>query len=218
MSTSQQTKNEIVRALIVVASGLALLVDYCGFAAAAEWASESQILNALTPRSGIATRNLSGAPTQQDTKRQNFINGLRSSRTRSLTIDERQEVAAIAKERPSIDLDVYFDYNSAEIAAKSVPDLMNLGRALTNASLQGGVFLLSGHTDAKGGPEYNLQLSERRAQSVKAFLVQNFSIAGENLVATGYGKDQLKNPANPLAAENRRVQITNLETKQEAGK
>lgn len=217
MSRHQHTKNGIIRALMVVVSGLALLVD-CGFAVAAERASESQILNALTPRSGIATRNLSGAPAQQDPRRQSFINGLRSSRTRSLTLDERQEVAAIAKERPSIDLEIYFDYNSAEIAAKSVPDLMNLGRALNNASLQGGVFLLSGHTDAKGGSEYNLQLSERRAQSVKAFLVQKFSIAGENLVATGYGKDQLKNPANPFAAENRRVQVTNLETKQEAGK
>ena len=179
--------------------------------------ASSQILRALTPSS--KTRNLSAAPTQQNTKQQTFINSLRSpNKTRSLTLDERQEVAAIAKERPSIDLEIYFDFNSAEIASKAVPDLMSLGRALTDPGLTGGVFLLSGHTDAKGGPEYNLQLSERRAQSVKAFLIQNFSIANDSLVATGYGKDQLKNQANPFAAENRRVQVTNLQSKQEAGK
>jgi outer membrane protein OmpA-like peptidoglycan-associated protein len=203
-------------ALMVVASGLMLLAD-CGFAAAAERASESQILNALTPRAPV-TRNLSAAQTQQNTQQQSFINGLRTHKTRQLTLDERNEVATIAKDRPSIDLEIYFDYNSAEIASRSVPDLMNLGRALTNPSLQGAVFLLSGHTDAKGGQEYNQQLSERRAQSVRAFLAQNFSIPDDSLVATGYGKERLKNPANPFAAENRRVQVTNLQTKQEAGR
>jgi outer membrane protein OmpA-like peptidoglycan-associated protein len=216
MSTYQHTGNGIMRALMVVAGGFMLIVD-CGFAGAAERASESQILNALTPRSG-ATRNLSGAQTPQNIKQQSFINSLRSPKTRSLTLDERNEVAAIAKERPNIDLEIYFDYNSAAIASKAVPDLMNLGRALTNPSLQGGVFLLSGHTDAKGGQEYNQQLSERRAQAVREFLAQNFSIANDSLVATGYGKERLKNQANPFAAENRRVQVTNLQTKQEAGK
>ena len=216
MPSYQPTTNGILRALTVAASGL-LLFASCGLAAAAEKASESQILNALTPHSG-ATRNLSASPAPQNTQQQSFITSLRSPKTRSLTLDERNEVATIAKERPSIDLEIYFDYNSAEIASKAVPDLMSLGRALTNPNLQGGVFLLSGYTDAKGGQDYNLQLSERRAQSVKAFLVQNFSIPNDSLVATGYGKDHLKNTADPFAAENRRVQVTNLQSKQEAGK
>jgi outer membrane protein OmpA-like peptidoglycan-associated protein len=197
-----------------IAASVAALFTVCGAAIAAEPVSEGQILRALTPKS--LTRNLSGTKTPQEIQRQTFINSVRG-KTRSLSLDERAEVATIAKERPSIDLEIYFDYNSAEIANKAVPDLMNLGRALTNPALQGGVFLLSGHTDAKGGPEYNQGLSERRAQSVKTFLMKNFRIAGENLVAAGYGKDQLKNPANPFAPENRRVQVTNLQTKQEAG-
>lgn len=197
----------------IAACASALLVA-CGAALAAEPVSEGRILRALTPKS--LTRNLSGTKTPQEIQRQSFINSVRG-KTRSLSIDERTEVATIAKERPSIDLEIYFDYNSAEIANKAVPDLMNLGRALTNPALQGGVFLLSGHTDAKGGQDYNQGLSERRAQSVKTFLMQNFRIAGENLVAAGYGKEQLKNQANPFAPENRRVQVTNLQTKQEAG-
>lgn len=216
MATYRPNRSAIMRALMVVASGLGLFAGY-EFAVAAEAASEARILDALTPKA-VVTRNLSGAPAPQNVKQQGFINSLRSAKTRSLTLDERTEVAAIAKERPSIDLEIYFDYNSSAIASKAVPDLMSLGRALTNPGLQGGIFLLSGHTDAKGGQGYNLQLSERRAQSVKAFLVQNFSIPSDNLVATGYGKDQLKNPANPFAAENRRVQVTNLQSKLEAAK
>lgn len=215
MSTYQRPKLKIMLALMVVASGLLLLADG-GFTWAAEPASESQILNALKPRP--LTRSLTGTPTQKNTKQQSLINSLRSPKTRSLTVDERNEVAAIAKERPSIDLEIYFDFDSADIAAKAVPDLMNLGRALTNPELQGSVFLLGGHTDAKGGQEYNQRLSERRAQAVREFLIQNFRIAGDTLVAAGYGKEQLKNSADPFAAENRRVQVTNLQTKQEAGK
>jgi outer membrane protein OmpA-like peptidoglycan-associated protein len=197
----------------IVSCGAALFIA-CGLAIAAEPVSERQILRALTPKS--LTRNLSGSRTPQEIQRQTFITSVRG-KTRSLSLDERAEVAAIARERPSIDLEIYFDYNSAEIANKAVPDLMNLGRALTNPALQGGVFLLSGHTDAKGGQEYNQSLSERRSQSVKTFLMQNFRIPGENLVAAGYGKEQPKNQANPFAPENRRVQVTNLQTKQEAG-
>jgi outer membrane protein OmpA-like peptidoglycan-associated protein len=143
---------------------------------------------------------------------------LRSSKTRSLTGDERNELAAVAKERPSIDLEINFDYNSAEITSRAVADLVNLGRALTNSEIQGGVFLVGGHTDAKGGEEYNQRLSERRAQAVKDFLIRRFRIADDTLVTVGYGEEQLKNTADPYSGENRRVQITNLETKQEAGR
>lgn len=216
MSTYQHPKSGLMRALMAVAGGL-LLFAGCEFAGAAERASESQILNALKPPPLV--RSLTGAPAPKDVNRRKLINSLRaSSRTRSLTDTERSELAAVAQERPSIDLEIYFDYNSAEIASRAVPDLVNLGRALTNAELKGGVYLISGHTDAKGGEEYNQGLSERRAQSVKDYLIRRFRIADDTLVTAGYGEEQLKNSADPFAAENRRVQITNLETKQEAGR
>ncbi|MDE2380173.1 MAG: OmpA family protein [Bradyrhizobium sp.] len=200
--------------MTLVAGGL-LWFAGSGLASAAERPSEAQILNALRPPPLV--RSLSGTPEAKDIKRQNVINNLRaSSRTRSLTGDERNELAAVAGERPSIDLEIYFDYNSSEITSQASPDLVNLGRALTNADLKGGVYLISGHTDAKGGEEYNQRLSERRARAVKDFLVRRFQISDDTLVSAGYGKEQLKNKADPYAAENRRVQIMNLETKQEA--
>jgi len=104
---NQHTKNRIICALMLVASGFMFLTG-CGFAGAAEATSESQILRALTP--SAKTRDLSATPTPQDARRQSFIASLRSpNKTRSLTLDERQEVADIAKERPSIDLEIYFD-------------------------------------------------------------------------------------------------------------
>lgn len=215
MSRYQNPGNGFMRVLTSVAGGLALLAG-CGLAGAAERPSEAQILKAL--RAPPIARSLSGSAPPQDVRRQDFVKSLRTSKSRSLTDDQRSELASIAKERPSIDLEIYFDYNSSEIAARTVPDLVNLGRALSSADLKGGVYLIGGHTDAKGGDDYNQRLSERRAQSVKDFLVRRFQIADDTLVTAGYGEEQLKNTADPYAAENRRVQIINLETKQEAAR
>jgi outer membrane protein OmpA-like peptidoglycan-associated protein len=213
MSARRCTKIAATFASLLLAGGF-LLSTGAGPVAAAEKPSETQILNALKP--GAKTRGLTAAPAQQNVEEQRFIDSLRGIKTRSLTTDERRKVATIVKEKPSIDLEIYFNYNSAEITPKAVPDLMTLGRALTNPELRGSVFLVSGHTDAKGGDAYNQRLSERRAQAVKRFLVQRFHLPDDSLVTAGYGEEQLKDSANPYAGENRRVQIANLEARQKA--
>jgi outer membrane protein OmpA-like peptidoglycan-associated protein len=63
-----------------------------------------------------------------------------------------------------------------------------------------------GHADASGSDEVNRPLSLRRAEAVKAYLVQKGADAGM-LVAVGVGSSEPKNTANPYAAENRRVEI-----------
>ena len=118
---------------------------------------------------------------------------------------------------PSVDLVIFFDYKSAEITPSAEAALTPLGRALSDARLAGDKFLIAGHTDAKGGAEYNLTLSRERAEAVRQFLIDKFGIDGAKLVATGMGFKHLKNAKQPLAAENRRVQIVNL-SKDEAGK
>jgi outer membrane protein OmpA-like peptidoglycan-associated protein len=129
---------------------------------------------------------------------------------RGLSVGERQEVAAIAQARPAIDLTIYFDYNSAEVGPKAVPALVELGRALSSDALKGTRFLLAGHTDAKGSDTYNLKLSQRRADAIKQFLMTQFRVDEQRLLAIGYGKEQPKNTADPLADENRRVQVVNF--------
>jgi outer membrane protein OmpA-like peptidoglycan-associated protein len=130
---------------------------------------------------------------------------------RTITTDERRQVEVIVSQKPSIDLEVTFEYDSAAIGPKAAPTLVTLGRALGSAELKGAIFVIAGHTDAAGTDSYNQSLSERRAEAVKIFLTQQFKLSPDQLVAVGFGRTQLKNAANPLAAENRRVQIVNTE-------
>lgn len=111
---------------------------------------------------------------------------------------------------PSVDLEVYFDLASAAITPQATSDLSPLGRALADPRLADGVFLIAGHTDAQGPARYNLRLSQKRAESVRQHLISTFNIAPERLIAQGFGEERLKNPRNPAAAENRRVQIVNM--------
>lgn len=116
----------------------------------------------------------------------------------------------LAKERPSVSFEIYFDYNSAQLAPASFPTLIQLGQALTDQRLGKFRFLVAGHTDASGGREYNRRLSEQRAEAVSTFLITNFKVAAARVAPIGFGMEQLKDAANPLAGINRRVEVINL--------
>ena len=199
--------------LFAVIGGVALLAaSVPGYAV--EQPTESQILHALKPPAktrGLGLTRSIGDPKAANDRR--FIEGLRTRSARSLTVEEREKVAEIAKERPNINLEITFDYNSARVGPQAVPVLLALGRALSADELKGTVFLINGHTDGKGSVEYNQELSERRAEAVKHLLVEQFNLPPTTLVAVGYGKTQFKNAADPFAGENRRVQIVNTEVK-----
>jgi outer membrane protein OmpA-like peptidoglycan-associated protein len=176
--------------------------------------SADQILNALQPKP--VTRGLSAGP-QVDpaakAKEIGFVQTLRNRKTRSLSLGEREEIAEIASTKPNIDLDIQFDYNSAEISKTSLPSVQELGKALSNTSLRGSTFVVAGHTDAIGGEAYNQDLSERRADTIKRYLVDKYGLNGTDLVTVGYGKDKPKDPNAPMDPINRRVQVVNMDTK-----
>lgn len=117
---------------------------------------------------------------------------------------------AVAEPLPSVDLEVQFKYRSAVLTPEATELLVTLGRALTDERLAKQTFLVAGHTDGRGSDAYNMELSVARAETVRAFLVQHFSIAPERLRTEGHGFRQLKNARNPYARENRRVQVTNI--------
>jgi outer membrane protein OmpA-like peptidoglycan-associated protein len=169
--------------------------------------SAGDIANSLAPKH--LTRGLS-TPSPAAAQDQQFLDGLKNKTTRSITVEERNQVADIAKNKPAIDLEVNFAYNSAVVGAQAIDALTKLGAALRDPRLKGAMVLLAGHTDAKGGDSYNKDLSDRRADAVKQFLVTTFHLPAENLIAVGYGKERLKNAADPYAAENRRVQVVNM--------
>lgn len=144
-----------------------------------------------------------------------FVKSVRG-KTRSLSMGDRDHLAAIAANRPKIDLDINFDFDSAALTPRAEPQLHNLGKALTSDELAGSVIMLGGHTDGKGSDAYNHGLSERRAEAVKRFLIETYKIPAANLVSAGYGKEGYKNPSDPLAPENRRVEVVNMATKEHA--
>ena len=195
-------KLNLASACTVIMAGVALAAAN----AFAEEASSDQIVKALTTSKRV-TRHLTDAETAQD---KTFVDGLRKRSTRSLTLDDRSKITAIAEKKPSIDLEINFDFNSADIGQGAVPEVTALGQALSNDQLKGGTFILAGHTDAKGGDAYNQDLSIRRAEAVKQFLADKYKIDATNLIAVGYGKAQLKNASDPFGSENRRVQIINV--------
>ncbi|GLR92066.1 OmpA family protein [Bradyrhizobium iriomotense] len=183
--------------------------------------TEDQIVRALAPPKKPLTRGLSigpqadPAPSAAETK---LLQSVRGRATRSLSVSEREEIATVAKDKPNIDLEITFDYNSANISAKSMPSVQALGRALASPDLKGSTFVVAGHTDAAGGEGYNQDLSERRADSIKRYLVDKYSIPAADLVTVGYGKSKLKDPSQPMAEVNRRVQVVNMENKTTASK
>jgi outer membrane protein OmpA-like peptidoglycan-associated protein len=173
-----------------------------------------QIVHALQPKP--LTRGLSLDEPQIDraakVKEDMFLSSVRNRRTRSLSLDEREEIASMASNRPNIDLEIQFDYNSADISKSSMPAVQELGKALSTPSLRGSTFVVAGNTDGIGSEGFNQDLSERRADTIKNYLMQKFGIAGSDLVTVGYGKTKLKDAQNPADPINRRVQVVNMAT------
>lgn len=176
--------------------------------------SAQQIIDGLKPKTRSLSASTRSSLSDADTA---FIQRVRGQ-TRSLSLGDRQQMAEIAAKRPKVDVEINFDFNSSELAAGAEPQLNSLGKALTSPELQGSVVMLGGHTDAKGADDYNQKLSERRAETVKRFLVDNYKVSPDLLVTSGFGKGGLKNSADPYAAENRRVEIVNVVEKEHAAK
>ncbi|MCA1458938.1 OmpA family protein [Bradyrhizobium sp. BRP22] len=215
------TAKQNLAAMFSIATIGATLALGMSAARAGDNVTEEQILRALTPEKKPLTRGLSIGPKVEpaaNATEDKFVRTIRGRSTRSLSSAEREEIATIVKDKPKIDLEINFDYNSAQINAKSLPSVQALGRALTNADLKGSTFVVAGHTDAAGGEAFNQDLSERRAEAIKRYLIDKYGIDGSDLVTVGYGKTKLKDPNQPLAEVNRRVQVVNMENKATASK
>lgn len=124
--------------------------------------------------------------------------------TTSLPLSEQ-----LAKLR-QFNIEIVFDFNSDRIRPESYETVGIIADALHTPYLAGQKFFVVGHTDAKGDREYNLKLSQRRADAVMDALVTTFRVPAERLEAVGLGEEQLRDPSQPYAAVNRRVQLINV--------
>jgi OmpA-OmpF porin, OOP family len=117
---------------------------------------------------------------------------------------------AAPEPRPSLSLRIQFDFDSARVRPVSRQALADLAAALQSKELQDSKFAIEGHTDAKGRSDYNLRLSQQRADAVRDLLVSQ-GVKLDRLKTQGKGSSELALPASPEAAENRRVRIVNLD-------
>jgi len=111
-----------------------------------------------------------------------------------------------AREKPNVNLSIQFEFDSAKLLPESRPLLENLAKAINSEKLRGFTFVVEGHTDIVGSPDYNQKLSNQRALSVLAYLASK-GVSKERLKALGKGSTELLMPDKPDAAENRRVRI-----------
>jgi outer membrane protein OmpA-like peptidoglycan-associated protein len=129
--------------------------------------------------------------------------------------DREKKVIVVTREKIEINDRIYFAYDSDRILPRSYELLDNVAKVINGHTEIPAVFV-EGHTDSDGKDTYNLELSDRRAKSVRAYLVQA-GVAANRLKAKGFGE------ASPIAdnnteagkAENRRVEfrIVNLDDK-----
>jgi outer membrane protein OmpA-like peptidoglycan-associated protein len=111
---------------------------------------------------------------------------------------------------PQLTIAIYFDFDSARISPRSYRSIGLMADALYHPMLYGYCFLIVGNTDATGRREYNLKLSDRRAESIRQALINPFGIGKLRVDTLGLGEEQLLNRRKPKAAENRRVQLINV--------
>ncbi|MCB1419102.1 MAG: OmpA family protein [Notoacmeibacter sp.] len=121
--------------------------------------------------------------------------------------------ADTAQALPSIDIEILFDYDSADVRPDQYAKLIELANVLKGAKFQDYRFAFLGHTDAKGSPDYNDNLSARRARAVSNFIQASAGLPSGQMIATGLGARKLKDFSDPYGPQNRRVQILLVKVK-----
>ena len=200
------------------AASLPVVAGVVALPLAAQTLTEQQLIDALTGKTsrGIAPPGpATSAPRPassgaDDARLRELIELLDKSRTRAFTAKERVELAQRLESSPTVDTEIYFEFNSADISPDSKAQLENLARALKSSEMRNRAVLIAGHTDAKGKAEVNRIMSQRRAEAVKQHLVRLHQVEAGRIKVIGYGEERLKVPKEPFSPVNRRVQIVAL--------
>ncbi|MCW8894001.1 MAG: OmpA family protein [Deltaproteobacteria bacterium] len=125
---------------------------------------------------------------------------------------KKEETTSGALDGPILRLQIRFHIDSAQLTEKAEKQLSTVGRALESSALEGQTFEISGHTDSTGQPEWNLELSRKRAEEVKAHLSENYSIKPDSLSIAFFGdtRPAAPNTTTENRALNRRVEFKKL--------
>ena len=109
----------------------------------------------------------------------------------------------------SLKLKVEFDVDASRIRPESYTILNELAKALKSDALKGRRVVIAGHCDSNASLEYNQKLSERRADAVKAYLVERGGVAAQTMRTEGFGKTRplVPNTSKANKQRNRRVEV-----------
>ena len=113
-----------------------------GLASAEDQPSSKAILRSLTPPKST-TRSLS-LPSQDPAKTKKekaVLDNIRSHQTRSLSKADLDQLSSITDEKPNIDLEIKFEYNSDQISRSALSTVKELAKALTDPSMKGNTFV-----------------------------------------------------------------------------
>ena len=117
----------------------------------------------------------------------------------------KADKAGAPTQKTGLDMMINFALDSAQLDQTARSELDEFAKALEDNRLSRFSFVVEGHTDATGSDLYNQDLSQRRAQSVAAFLTAN-GVQPVRLEAVGLGKSHPR-VANPYDPINRRVEM-----------
>ena len=128
--------------------------------------------------------------------------------------DEGESKVKVTAEKIEILDKVYFENDSDVIKGRSF-DVLNQVASVLRANPQIKKLRVEGHTDSRGADDYNLDLSQRRAEAVKKYLISR-NVDGDRLDPKGFGETTpiADNGTKQGRATNRRVEFTILETAQ----
>jgi outer membrane protein OmpA-like peptidoglycan-associated protein len=115
---------------------------------------------------------------------------------------ERQQVG-LEINRPYVTLEIRFEADTTDVTPGSLSELIHLGKALSDAQLKSATFMIAVYADAIDDPK-SLDLAERRAETIRQYLVSNFKMDADRLVTS----------ALPASADNHnRVRVINMSDK-----
>ena len=163
----------------------------------AETAQEPQKIEVAPSSETKPTQQAKSAQTASTTAPQQEVEDIQK---RNIA-NTQQKIDTLLKSNP-----IYFEKGSDQITLDSKKILDRIIDIVNKTSEEIERMRIAGHTDASGSATYNKRLSQKRAESVRDYLIEK-KIKVPTLEAVGYGEEKPLT-ANPYAKENRRVEIT----------
>lgn len=156
-----------------------------------------------------------------------YKDGMTQVKNNSVTIEKETSSIAVVKRDAliksdyisqalsigkKVDLTINFQFDSAKIKNEARSQIFEIAQALKSDTLKDAKIEIQGHTDSKGGDDYNLDLSYKRALSVMKELVNEYQFASKQFSVKGYGESKpiTSNATDEGRAFNRRVTLVKV--------